>query len=441
MGVSMSRSSKTYAYFVSVVGLSFGLYCVYNYINYVFHQPNLGKALLQFGILWILYIICRCFPIYVRDDYAIDMSFLCNLGAILCLGPTAGAAMVLLSVPFIVVRSNWDQQMYHHIFNTPPIKTAFNASNIILSVLAAGFAFIRTGGQVGVLSLPGVLLPAVAATFAFFISNCSILLLLFSLDQHTPFFPALFKNLISFLPNIAASAPLGYFIAQFMQMNGGEYLVILFMLPLMLARYSFVLYLDAKKNYYNMIKTLTAALEAKDPYTEGHSHRVEEYAEMIAKKMHRLSYDIENIKVAALLHDIGKIGIDENILNKPGSLTEEERAVIRTHPQISSNILKNVKLNDVVRTCVLHHHERYDGMGYPDGTKGDELPIEAYIVALADAYDAMTSDRPYCKSLSTEQVVHIVREECGKQFHPRTVPAFLEVLKELDRLPEGEDKN
>lgn len=437
----MSRSSKIYAYFVSAVGLSFGLYCVYIYFSEVFRQPNLWKTLVQFGILWALYIICRCFPIYIRDDYGIDMSFLCNLGAILCLGPTAGAAMVLLSVPFIVVRSNWDQQTLHHIFNMPPIKTAFNASNIILSVLAAGLAFIRTGGKIGMLSLPGVLLPAVAATIAFFISNCSILLLLFSLDQHTPFFPALFKNLIAFLPNIAASAPLGYFIARFMLMSGGEYLVLLFMLPLMLARYSFVLYLDAKKNYYNMIKTLTAALEAKDPYTEGHSHRVEEYAEMIAKKMHRSSYDIENIKVAALLHDIGKIGIDETILNKPGSLTEEERAVIRTHPQISTNILKNVKLNDVVRTCVLHHHEQYDGMGYPDGTKGDELPIEAYIVGLADAYDAMTSDRPYCKSLSTEQVVHIVREECGKQFHPRTVPAFLEVLKDLGRLPEGDNEN
>jgi putative nucleotidyltransferase with HDIG domain len=362
------------------------------------------------------------------------MSFICNLGTVLYIGPVAGAAMVVLSAPFIIVRSNTNHKVYYHIFNTDPIKTTFNTSNFLLSVYVSGILFQKSGGKVGILDLPGVLFPLIIATLAFFVTNCSILLLLFSLDQHTPFFPALLKNLISFLPNIAASAPLGYFIAKTMQMDGGEYQVLLFMLPLMLARYSFVLYLEAKQNYYNMIKTLTAALEAKDPYTEGHSHRVEQYAELIAKKMHRSAYDIENIKVASLLHDIGKIGIDETILNKPGRLTQQEREIIMTHPQISSNILKNVKLNSVVRTCVVHHHERFDGKGYPDGTKGDSLPMEAYIVGLADAYDAMTSDRPYCKSLTDRQVACILCEESGKQFHPKTVRAFLEVLEDLGKI-------
>lgn len=430
----MRRSSKIYAYIISAVGLSTGLYCIYIYITYILSQPNLSKSLTQFGVLWVLYIICRCFPIYIRDDYAIDMSFICNLATILCMGSVAGAAMVLLSTPFEVVRSYNESKVYYHIFNTPPIKTAFNAGNYVISVYLSGLIYIKFGGVVGNLSLPGVIVPAVVSTITFFLLNCSILMILFSLDHKIPFFSAFSKNMLSFLPNIVASAPLGYFIARFMMLDGGEYLVLLFMLPLMLARYSFVLYLDAKQNYYNMIKTLTAALEAKDPYTEGHSHRVEQYAELIAKKMHRSSFDIENIKVAALLHDIGKIGIDEKILNKPASLTQEERAAIMTHPQISDHILKNVKLNSMVRTSILHHHERYDGNGYPEGTKGDELPIEVYIIGLADAYDAMTSDRPYCKSLSIEQVVRIVQDEGGKQFHPKTVPAFLEVLKDMGKL-------
>lgn len=430
----MSRSSKIYAYSISAVGLYTGLYCVYSYGQYIFNQPQPEKSLIKFGILWMLYIICRCFPIYIRNDYSIDMSFICNLGTVLYIGPVASAAMVILSTPFVVVQSSRDQHVYCHIFNTAPIKTAFNTSNFLLSVYISGVLFQKSGGKIGVLDLPGVLFPLIIATLAFFVANCSILLLLFSLDQHTPFFSALLKNLISFLPNIAASAPLGYYIAKTMLMDGGEYQVLLFMLPLMLARYSFVLYLDAKQNYYNMIKTLTAALEAKDPYTEGHSHRVEQYAELIAKKMHRSAYDIENIKVASLLHDIGKIGIDETILNKPGRLTQQEREIIMTHPQISSNILKNVKLNSVVRTCVVHHHERFDGKGYPDGTKGDSLPMEAYIVGLADAYDAMTSDRPYCKSLTNRQVACILREESGKQFHPKTVRAFLEVLEDLGKI-------
>nr|WP_319489174.1 HD-GYP domain-containing protein [uncultured Caproiciproducens sp.] len=211
-------------------------------------------------------------------------------------------------------------------------------------------------------------------------------------------------------------------------MENGLYLVLLIMLPLLLARYSFVLYLEAKKNYYNMVKTLTAALEAKDKYTEGHSHRVEDYAELIARKMHCSQGEIEDIRVAALLHDIGKIGIDEKILNKPGPLTPEERKVIMTHPQISASILKNVKLNNAVREAILHHHERYDGGGYPDHTKGDEIHIAIYIIGVADAYDAMTSDRPYCSSIPIERVVEILKEESGKQFHPKVVSAFLEVL-------------
>lgn len=222
-----------------------------------------------------------------------------------------------------------------------------------------------------------------------------------------------------------------------MEIKNGEFLVILITLPLLLARYSFVLYLDVKQNFYNMLKTLTAALEAKDKYTEGHSHRVEDYAEMISRKLHCSLSEQDNIKVAALLHDVGKIGIDDEILNKPGPLTPEERKVIMTHPLISEAILENVKLNKKVRSAIRHHHERYDGGGYPDGTKRDEIGMEAYIIGVADAFDAMTSDRAYCASMPIERVARILQEESGKQFHPKAVSAFLEVLRERGYLQTG----
>jgi putative nucleotidyltransferase with HDIG domain len=431
----MSRSSKIYAYFISLMGLPLGLYCVYTYFQSIVTCNNPLQELTQFGVLWLLYVVCRCFPIYIRDDYAIDMSFICNLATILCKGPVFAVAMVLTSTPFVIVHSDTEDRKYYHIFNTPFIKTAFNTSNFMISVFLTGVFFKAVGGKVGSLALPGILLPGIIATFSYFILNCAILMVLFSLDQKTPFFPALFKNLIDFLPNSAASAPLGYFIAWFLMMDNGEYMVILFMLPLLLARYSFVLYLDVKQNYYNMVKTLTAALEAKDQYTEGHSHRVEHYSELIARKMRRPNSEIENIKVAALLHDVGKIGIDDKILNKPGALTPEEREIIMTHPQISANILKNVKLNKEVRTAIIHHHERYDGGGYPDHTKGSEIPMSVYIIGLADAYDAMTSNRPYCESLSDEQVIKIITEESGKQFDPKAVAAFLEVFPDIRKNP------
>ncbi len=430
----MSRISKSYAYFISAVGLVLGSYCTYLYIKSILTFVNPGVELTQFAVLLLLYVVCRCFPIDIRDDYAIDMSFICNLATILCKGPVAAVSIVLLGTPFIITKSNQEDKRFCHIFNTEPIKTAFNSSNLIISVFIAGIGFLKVGGTVGNLDLPKALFPGVLSTILYFILNCAILIVLFALDQKVPFFSTFFKNLIEFFPNIIASAPIGYFIAKFMLMDSGEYFVLLFMVPLMMARYSFVLYLDVKQNYYNMVKTLTAALEAKDQYTEGHSHRVEGYAVQIAKKMHLPNYHIENIKVAALLHDIGKIGIDDKILNKPDFLTPEEREIIMTHPKISANILKNVKLNNEVRTAILHHHERYDGSGYPDHTKGDEIPLEVYIIALADAYDAMTSNRPYCSSVSMDQVVTIVKEESGKQFHPKVVSAFLEVLQDMGKV-------
>ncbi len=430
----MSRSSKIYAYLISAIGLSLGSYCVYSYFTFIVTCANPKYELAQFGVLLLLYIICRCFPIYIRDDYAIDMSFICNLAALLCKGPVVAAAMVLISTLFVIEPSHSESKKFIHIFNTPLIKTAFNASNFILSVFLSGVLYQKIGGVVGSLVFSKIFIPGIVMIFCIIFINSSILLMLFSLDQKTPFFYSMFKTLIDFLPNIAASAPIAYFIARFMTMENGEYLVILFMLPLLLARYSFVLYLDAKKNYYDMVKTLTAALEAKDQYTEGHSHRVEEYAEMIACKLHCSKSEIENVKVAALLHDVGKIGIDDKILNKPGPLTPEERKIIMTHPKISASILKNVKLKPAVREAIFHHHERYDGNGYPDHTKGDDNPLEAYIIGVADAYDAMTSNRPYCGSMPVQQVVGILKEESGKQFHPKVVSAFLEVLHDMGEI-------
>lgn len=426
----MSRSSKIYAYIVSAIGISLGSYCVYIYFYSIFSGVDIKQKLAQFFVLSFLYIICRCLPIYIRDDYTIDMSFVCNLASIFCFGPIFSTAMVMISMPFIVTPKNTGEKSYIHIFNRAPIKTAFNAGNYAISVFTSGVLYQKAGGVVGDFSLPQILLPSVAAAFSFILLNCGLLLMLFSLNGQGPFFPSLLKNLWEFLPNLAASEPIAYFIARILGMENGVYLVLFIMLPLLLARYSFVLYLDAKANYYNMVKTLTAALEAKDKYTEGHAHRVEEYAEMIARKMHYHPGDIDDIKVAALLHDVGKIGIDEKILNKPGPLTPEERAVIMTHPQISASILKNVKLNDAIREAILHHHERYDGSGYPDHTKGGEISTAVYIIGVADAYDAMTSDRPYCASMPVERVVEILKEESGKQFHPKVVCAFLEVLRE-----------
>lgn len=425
----MKTTAKTYAILVSAIGFCLALYCVHVCVDDISQSVNGHEKLIQYVMLFILAYICRCLPVYIREDFAIDMAFISNIAIILFLGPFAAVAITLATSIFIVEHISGPKNKIITIYNTPFIKTAFNTGNLCISVYTGGLMFEWVGGVIGDLSFPGIILPLLAMIFTIMSVNSILLILLFKLNTGIPFFKSFVSNLADFMPSVIAAAPIGYFIAEFMGMENGEYLVILFVLPLLLARYAFLLYISSKQNYYVMLKTLTLAIEAKDEYTCGHSQRVEEYAKQIAMEMHLSRARIEKIQVAALLHDIGKIGIDESILNKPAKLTPVERKQIETHPQISMNILKEVELPEVVLQMILHHHERFDGRGYPSGMGGDSLPIEVYILGVADTYDAITSTRPYSYGSSPERAKEIIMEERGLQFHPVVVEAFLRAFE------------
>jgi len=180
----------------------------------------------------------------------------------------------------------------------------------------------------------------------------------------------------------------------------------------------------------NLLKSLAMAIDARDNYTRMHSMRVTRYAVMIGAHMGLPQDDIEILRRGALLHDIGKIGIRDDILLKPGGLTEKEFDTFRKHPEIGARILGPEGPLRVIVPLVLHHHERYDGNGYPHGVKGADIPEGARIIAVADAFEAMTADRPYRRALSDEKAVMEMQQNTGSQFDPDIVRAFMEVLKE-----------
>lgn len=182
--------------------------------------------------------------------------------------------------------------------------------------------------------------------------------------------------------------------------------------------------------FYRVVQSLVRSIEAKDSYTRGHSDRVAVYAREIALKMGFSREKSEMVKKVAQLHDVGKLGIDESILNKKGKLTEEEWLIIKKHPITGEEILKPVFLDEKMLALVRSHHERYDGKGYPDGTKGDNTDILAQIVTVADSYDAMTSARAYRRSLTGEAAIEELKKGSQTQFNPKIVEAFLEVLRE-----------
>jgi HD superfamily phosphohydrolase YqeK len=176
-----------------------------------------------------------------------------------------------------------------------------------------------------------------------------------------------------------------------------------------------------------VLKDLTAALESKDPYTHGHSQRVERHAYRTAAAMHLSVHDIDDLRKAAALHDVGKIRVPDRILRKPEQLTIEERVIMEEHAVVGAWMVSSVGNADVI-AAVRHHHERYDGLGYPDGLAGAEIPLFSRIIGVADAYDAMTSTRPYRTSAGRDDAVNALRAEAGKQFDPEVVEAFIAAL-------------
>lgn len=188
------------------------------------------------------------------------------------------------------------------------------------------------------------------------------------------------------------------------------------------------------RNYfYRVVQTLVRTIEAKDTYTRGHSDRVADYSQKIALKMDFSEEKAESLKEAALLHDIGKLGVHEQILNKKEKLTDEEWELIRQHPSMGEEILKPVLSDEEMLSVIKSHHERYDGKGYPDKISGENINIFAQIVSVADTYDAMTSARAYRPALSKETAIEELRQNSGSQFNPKVVEAFLKVLEEEEK--------
>lgn len=197
---------------------------------------------------------------------------------------------------------------------------------------------------------------------------------------------------------------------------------------------------DLKELFYKTIKSISFALDAKDPYTHGHSLRVTLYSLILANELNLEDEILEEIETAGLLHDIGKIGIPQNILCKPGKLTDEEFAIMKTHPEQGERMIMNIKKLKIIANWLRTHHERWDGRGYPSGLKGEEIPISARIIALADTYDAMTSTRSYRKALDHEVAIEEIQRCAGSQFDPQLAELFVKLSEKIKSAKENPEE-
>jgi putative two-component system response regulator len=187
---------------------------------------------------------------------------------------------------------------------------------------------------------------------------------------------------------------------------------------------------DQLERTESVIFMLALAVEAKDTYTEGHLRRLSSYSEQLAVAIGLSSAQVKAIRFGGLLHDIGKISIDDAILRKPGKLTEEEYAQIKRHPEYGARIIQAMRFAGDVGPIIRHHHERWDGKGYPTGLAGEEIPIGARIVAIVDAYDAMMTDRPYRSSLGLDETMRRMREGRGREWDPVLLDRFIKLIED-----------
>ena len=200
-------------------------------------------------------------------------------------------------------------------------------------------------------------------------------------------------------------------------------------------------YEKLEKAYMESIQTVRYTVEAKDTYTRGHSDRVSEYSVLIGEKIGLNEEDLRRLRIGGLFHDVGKIGVPDNILQKNGKLSDDEYSEIKNHPTIGAHILSSASIFQDIIPIVKHHHERFDGRGYPGQLKGEEIPYLARIAAVADSFDAMTSRRVYRDSLPINVVIEEIEKNKGTQFDPNVADAFLDILRNnYDRIKEIQEK-
>ena len=186
------------------------------------------------------------------------------------------------------------------------------------------------------------------------------------------------------------------------------------------------------QSYLEFAKVLAYTLEEKDPYTSGHSERVSYYSDFLCKRLSLSSKGRSEVQIASYLHDIGKVGISDRFINKRGTLNSTDWAIIKQHTKKSVELLSPLRLSPNILAYIHHHHEHYDGMGYPDGLAGEQIPLGARIISISDSYDSMTSERPYRKPLRNGEAINELAKYAGKQFDPELVTFFLDILQKME---------
>ena len=298
--------------------------------------------------------------------------------------------------------------------------TLYNRFDYVLSAFAT-FLVVDATREIARPDDPlGVIAQIVLAGLTFSVVNLLLGLMFASLRTAMPVTRIWSLSVSNIITGLVALVPLGWLMAE-IGVKVGLWAAAMFMVPLYLARFAFSKYAETRELFFGTVSALSQAIDAKDGFTRGHADRVSRIAGAIAREFGLPERQIEQIELAGLLHDIGKIGVEDRILMKPARLEADEQELMRRHPIYGASILEPSAALRPLVPIVLHHHENFDGSGYPEGLKGEEIPIGSRIIIVADAYEAMTSDRIYRRAIGHDRAMEQLNKYKGLQFDPKVV--------------------
>lgn len=392
---------------------------------YLFRSYNINDFALLI-VFSILSAIAETFLILLPKVGAVSVSFALGYSAIILTNPLTAAIISAFGVTFRCPYVDGKGRV--HLLNSPIYKTLFNVSQYTINAGLSGIVYVVIDNYINFGFEFYNPIAGTAALIVYILLNTFFMSALMSILLKEKLIYIWRSNFFSMMINVVLVGLLGI-ILSFAYNSYGIGGLLLFFVPLLLARYTFKLYIDMRKNYFETMNVLVRAIEASDPYTSGHSLRVSAYSEAIAKEVGLPQGKIDLLKSAALLHDIGKIGIDKNILNKTGKLEKEEFETIKSHPDIGATIIADLSYLANLSDIIKHHHERNDGKGYPDGLNHNNIPLETSILTIADSFDAMTTNRPYRHSMSLETALNEIKVNAGTQFNPDIVDDAIIALR------------
>lgn len=381
--------------------------------------------------------------LFTQSRSTISMGFVFAMAAIIVLGPWAGVLPHLASGAATIIPKVLLRKQKNASLKSVLTKATFNMNMGVLSAASGGMIYWELGGRTSTLSWFSIV-PLAAAVFIDTMVNMGLLITVISLDSKRHPIKIWAQDWQWTMPITMVGGILGGGALAVAYTIAGMMGVALFTLPVIATGYAFHLYHENLRSYVDQLEianrqldeanlhllhTLGAVIDAYDLYTFGHSAQVARYAGAIAEVMALPNAEQTNIVRGALIHDIGKIGIMDAIVGKQGRLTDEEYAMMKLHTIIGAEIVSKMPMLQHLVPLVRSHHERWDGRGYPDGLVGEECPLTARILAVADSVDAMLSDRPYQATRTLEEVVNEVVRCAGKQYDPTVVAAFLTVVK------------